>query len=80
MTCQNLVSEIMTNSRLAKRWSILILTGPAVKPGFNRSLLVNWWSFEVVAWVDSITGIQMYPYMHLSFRHNCQCYSVAIAS
>ena len=80
MTCQNLVSEIMPNSRLAKRWSILILTGPAVKPGFNRSLLVNWWSFEVVDWVDSITGIHMYPYMPLSFRHNCQCYSVAIAS
>ena len=40
------------NTRLAKRWSILILTGPVVKTGFNRSLLVDWWSIEVVDWVD----------------------------
>ena len=50
MTCQNLVSEIITlNSRLAKRRSILILTSrPVVKHGFNWTFLVNRWSIEVV--------------------------------
>ena len=38
--------------RLAKRRSTLILTGPAVKTSFNRSLMVNWWSIEVVDWVN----------------------------
>ena len=41
-----------TAPRLAKRQSILILTGPVVKTGFNWSLLVDWWSIEVVDWVD----------------------------
>ena len=65
---------------LAKRWSILILTRPSVKTDFNRSLLVDWWSIEVVDWVNQIIGIQMYSYMPLSFIHNCQCCSVATAS
>ena len=43
---------VKTAARLAKMRSILILTGPAIKPGFNRSLLVDWWSIEVVDWVD----------------------------
>ena len=38
-------------SKLAKRRS-LILTRPVVKTGFNRSLLVDWWSIEVVDWVN----------------------------
>ena len=45
-------------ARLAKRRSILILTGPVVKTGFNRSLLGDWWSVEGVDWVNKITNIQ----------------------
>ena len=32
--------------------SILIFTGPVVKTGFNWSSLVDWWSIEVVDWVN----------------------------
>ena len=39
-------------SRLAKRWSILILTRPVVNTGYNLSLLVDWWSIEAVDWVN----------------------------
>ena len=40
--------ELPACSRLAERQSIFILTWPADKTGFNRSLLVDWWSIEVV--------------------------------
>ena len=39
-----IVVEMIT--RLAIDWSICILTRPVVNTGFNRSLLVDWWSIE----------------------------------
>ena len=49
-----LVTSVLNNqnfhisTRLEKRRSILILTEPAIKTGFNRLLLEDCWSNEVV--------------------------------
>ena len=43
ISLQNCCSSVPA-TRLAIDRSICILTGPVVNTGFNRSLLVDWWS------------------------------------
>ena len=39
---------VRDSNKVGKKAVKFILTGPAVKTGFNQS----WWSIEVVDWVD----------------------------